>query len=907
MDRGGTITWYLDADDRTFTANMRKAEAQSEKTAKSIDRDSVSISRSIATMVSRSKGQWRQFHRNISRSADIFRDWQTVMRGANLNAIILSVTIATAALVEFGGALLASAKTLAIIPAGVAGLVTIFAALKISTAGLGDAFEAVAEGDAENLAEAMAKLGPKAQGLVREFERLNNTFKPIQDGMREAFSANATTALTIITNHIGQFKDELILLGGQLGKSTELYADNIAKSDIMSNSIGLARGIMDIFNGSIGDQIGLFDSLIKVGDDYIIRLAKWTAGLLGTANAFLATEDGQAQLAAGIEQGIGAIKDLGGLAQAAGGFLLELFAISDEAGVSFIGTLTDAINDMTAFLKTPEGRAQIIDFFQVANDTLKTFLQVLGTVAKVILDVISWINDLDQPVKDVVFGFIAWAAVINPLFTYLAAQTVMIAGLARGIGVLFSIVGGKGGVFTVLSGIVKTAFGIIGNVVKNLPGIFTGAFAVIGRIIGAIGPWLLNAGKAIGLFGKAFAAIPGFGWIIAAITTIIGLVAWMISDFEGFKAFWVGLWNNIVSVAQTVGTAISDFFTGLVKAVTDFGTSIGTAVGTFFAPIIQGITQVFTVIWQIISGIVIFIVAILAIVAQFVYENVVLPIVNFFVGLWTTVVQGITDFVALAGATLVTIVTWIGDNIITPIVNFFVGLWTTISEGIATFIAGVIAFFTPLVTWYYENIITPVANFFIGLWNGIVTGVTNAIGMIKSIWNTITGWIQQNIITPIGNFFKGLWDGVVAGVTGMINGIKNTINGIINVVKTPINAIIDAINGMIKGINNVKVPDWVPGLGGKSANIPTIPKLADGGIVMPQNGGVLANIAEAGEPEAVIPLSKLDKFIGTSDNSSKIENHIGTVNIASEVDGENWLKKLTRDDEVTSTGLTASV
>jgi hypothetical protein len=39
-----------------------------------------------------------------------------------------------------------------------------------------------------------------------------------------------------------------------------------------------------------------------------------------------------------------------------------------------------------------------------------------------------------------------------------------------------------------------------------------------------------------------------------------------------------------------------------------------------------------------------------------------------------------------------------------------------------------------------------------------------------------------------------------------------------------------------------------------------IPRLADGGIVMPQPGGVLANIAEGGKAEAVIPLDRFDKF-----------------------------------------------
>ena len=54
----------------------------------------------------------------------------------------------------------------------------------------------------------------------------------------------------------------------------------------------------------------------------------------------------------------------------------------------------------------------------------------------------------------------------------------------------------------------------------------------------------------------------------------------------------------------------------------------------------------------------------------------------------------------------------------------------------------------------------------------------------------------------------------------------------------------------------IKIPDWVPGLGGKMYGIPPIPllKMATGGVVYPQSGGVPAILAEAGRPERVEPL-----------------------------------------------------
>ena len=49
-------------------------------------------------------------------------------------------------------------------------------------------------------------------------------------------------------------------------------------------------------------------------------------------------------------------------------------------------------------------------------------------------------------------------------------------------------------------------------------------------------------------------------------------------------------------------------------------------------------------------------------------------------------------------------------------------------------------------------------------------------------------------------------------------------------------AIINAINGLVDGLNHIKVPDWVPGIGGKGinlshANYKRIPYLAQGAVI----------------------------------------------------------------------------
>ena len=58
----------------------------------------------------------------------------------------------------------------------------------------------------------------------------------------------------------------------------------------------------------------------------------------------------------------------------------------------------------------------------------------------------------------------------------------------------------------------------------------------------------------------------------------------------------------------------------------------------------------------------------------------------------------------------------------------------------------------------------------------------------------------------------------------------------------PLNNMIGLINGFIRGLNNIKVPKWVPGVGGKSFSIGELPYLAKGGHVL--NGQAI--VGEAG-------------------------------------------------------------
>ena len=158
-------------------------------------------------------------------------------------------------------------------------------------------------------------------------------------------------------------------------------------------------------------------------------------------------------------------------------------------------------------------------------------------------------------------------------------------------------------------------------------------------------------------------------------------------------------------------------------------------------------------------------------------------------------------------------------------------IWTNFSNMVGNAIAAIGEKF-PLLGAYLQ-----------GWWESIQAAVDN----VKAIF--------QNIIEFIDNVFSGNWE---AAWDNIVNIFGNLFGMIVNLAKAPINGVISAINWVLSKINSISVtiPDWVPGVGGKTLgfNIPTIPQLAEGGVA---TSPTLAEIGEGGEPEAVMPLSKL--------------------------------------------------
>ena len=135
---------------------------------------------------------------------------------------------------------------------------------------------------------------------------------------------------------------------------------------------------------------------------------------------------------------------------------------------------------------------------------------------------------------------------------------------------------------------------------------------------------------------------------------------------------------------------------------------------------------------------------------------------------------------------------------------------------------------------------------------GGLTLATSALGL--SLWPVLAVIAAVMLAVTAGVIIFKNWDNIV-GFLGdtwekVWGKMEAPVMAVWGVIKMVVNGFIDLINVMIRGANKVKLPRWIPGIGGKGINIPEIPSLAKGGIVTKPT---IAQIGEAG-PEAVVPL-----------------------------------------------------
>ena len=410
-------------------------------------------------------------------------------------------------------------------------------------------------------------------------------------------------------------------------------------------------------------------------------------------------------------------------------------------------------------------------------------------------------------------------------------------GASGGLKALFSGFGGIGGKLLPIAGII----GGIGLAIKLISGNLEevrswiretfgdGALAVFDKVWGVI----QNVGAAIkgvfsgenignarsffqDTFGDAGGAI--FDSLMGAITQLQGILPGL---FEQFSQLGATLLPMLLDLFGQIAPMIGEFVASVLPLLVDM------------------IAQILPVIGQIVE-------AVLPVLIELI--QMLLPIIMQVIKAVLPVLQGLLE-------SIVPVIQMLAETIL-PLV---LGLIKTVINALMPLIEMILPYLQQLL-----EMLIPVIQAMAEQFSVVLATAINAIsGILEGLTQILQGLI--NFITGVftGNWTQA-WEGVKQIFSGIWQSIKSICVGVVN-------GIISVINTVISGLNALKIPDWVPGIGGKGIiNIPLIPMLAKGSRFTPDT-------FIAGEKGAELVTNARGRTVFTAAQTGKIFENINTA------------------------------
>ena len=468
-----------------------------------------------------------------------------------------------------------------------------------------------------------------------------------------------------------------------------------------------------------------------------------------------------------------------GLQIALGDALLPTFTQGAEKAAELISKLTEFINANPELVRTIVKVTAGLLAFKAAALTVKLgFLELKGGVLTI------------QKVMALFKGKTALAGV----------EAVGFAGKVKGVaksvtGYFGGIGSAAGGVFSKLfsgmGGVATRAFTGVAGTITNILGKAGTAVAAgpLGKIGSVIGKGFGKIGTLIAPLQKLGGAILGpFSGILGKVLPVVGVISLIVAAVQILR-------DNLDKVREVVGRVFGDaglvIFDKVVAAITNIGDTIRNVFtdgnlggarqflinlfGEEATGVIDGAITILQTVWNILSGFIEFV--------NTYVRPIVEQIFSFIVG---TVLPQIAQAFAEWAPTIASILQGLAEVVST----------------IATAIMAVIQFLMPTI----QSIIGVALETIKGVVSGALTAIKGLVDVFAGIF---TGdWTR-------------VWEGVKSIFSGVWNSLKSIASGVLN-------GIISLVNGAISGLNKLKIPDWVPGIGGKGINIPLIPQFATG-------------------------------------------------------------------------------
>lgn len=844
---------------KATTAQLTAAEerlASATRASKSAQEAAAKSAKALESATIRHTDAVKEFEKSAERgSSALARLWQQgegdsdklqkSLTGAGLKALTLgsSAYRAASGVVAIGTAVPAVASLVSVLQtASGAGLVLpaalvaggiAVAALKVGVSGLGDAMKAAGEGDAQKLDEAMVKLAPDARELVRAYI----DFKPALDNLKldvqsRLFAGVGSEVRALGEDYLPIVRRGLADMAGNFNDAIKGAAGFAAQQQTLSDLPTIfdnSNTAVSHLTGAVEPLLSILRDIVAVGSEVFADLTMGADTTAASWATFISEARETGQLKQWILGGLQTLDQLGEVVGHVGSIFKSVYYAAAESGGDVLTTIGQITGMVATLLDSAQGQSALTALFSTLKQVVADLMPGVQAIGGAILDAATQLLPLVVPLAG---GFSSLAVATVPLVKDLAS---------------------------LVADILPPLVDLLVWLAPALPTIAVGfaafvlalkGFGIVQGIVGffrewAAAQWALNA---------AMSANP-VGLIIAAVVAVIAVFVYLWNTSEGFRNFWIGLWETIQKAAlwawdnvlkptwDAIVAAVlwvADAAVWLKDAFLTAMNGIGTAAtwlwDTVLKPVFDAISLVFRIVAAVIYTVLVTPLVLafkmIAAAATLLWEYGLKPVfeaaATLLTWLWQTVISPVVDFIIAAVKTWGDIFAWLWAEVLSPTISaigdFFSWLWTSVIMPVVDLIVGSVKTWAAIFSWLWTDVIQPVIGF-IGdridwLWATVVQPVFAFIGAAIDTLGSAFSWVYENVIKPawdaLGAAISLVWDNVISPIfesvkTGVglvgeafdkaVSFIGTVWNKIKEIAAVPVNFIIETVyNNGIKAV-----------------------------------------------------------------------------------------------------------
>ena len=377
----------------------------------------------------------QEMDRAADRADNLERSFRRVDRVARLSGFAVGAGAALA----LTKALSPLSAAIAAVPAGAAGAAAAMGTLKIGLAGVSDAMDAVAKGDAQALNEALAELSPNAQKFVKQTAAMRGEMTKLQKSVQDRLFAGlgadladlGRTYFPVAERGMARVAGGMNLIAREAVRAaqTPWFQGTVAR--VMASTDRVLRTL----STAVRPLARLVADLTEAGLPLVERLAQWAVQGVKAAAAWVRLQSA----GGGLEQAVQRAGDmLAQLGRIAVNVTVGLGALVGNAGAfeAASGGMLDSLERVTQAFRewasSTQGQQDMSGVFRELGEAFRSIAEVLPVFTGALGIVADIFRALPSPVRDAVSQFAAWSIVISLLVNRLRLLVVA-AGAVKGI------------------------------------------------------------------------------------------------------------------------------------------------------------------------------------------------------------------------------------------------------------------------------------------------------------------------------------------------------------------------------------------------------------------------------------------------------------------------------------------